>query len=74
MSFAPDTSHEFIPRHIGPGAADQARMLERIGAPTLDALMEEVETLLAASNLPEQADTAYWDRFLCETLERELFK
>ena len=42
-------------------------------APTLDALMDEVETLLAASELPEQADTAYWDRFLCDVLEQELF-
>ena len=32
MSLAPDTSHEFIPRHIGPGAADQATMLAAIGA------------------------------------------
>ena len=42
-------------------------------APTLDALMDEVETLLTASDLPEQADTAYWDRFLCDVVERELF-
>ena len=42
MSLAPDTSHEFIPRHIGPGAADQAKMLATIGAASLDALMDEV--------------------------------
>ncbi len=42
MSHALDTSREFIPRHIGPGAADQAVMLAAVGAPSLEALMQEV--------------------------------
>ena len=40
-------------------------------APALEALMEEVEALVRTSSLPEKADTDYWDRFICETLERE---
>ena len=31
----------FVDRHVGPRADDVARMLERIGAPTLDALVDE---------------------------------
>ncbi len=42
MSHALDTSHEFIQRHIGPGALDQAVMLAAVGVPTLEALMQEV--------------------------------
>ncbi|PHY06072.1 MAG: glycine dehydrogenase (aminomethyl-transferring) [Alcaligenaceae bacterium] len=42
MSNMIDTSGEFIPRHIGPSEADQQRMLEAIGAPSLEALMQEV--------------------------------
>ena len=37
-----DTSREFIPRHIGPGAADQAKMLAAVGANSIEALMQEV--------------------------------
>ncbi len=37
-----NTSCEFIPRHIGPNEADQQHMLEAIGAPSLEALMQEV--------------------------------
>ncbi len=39
-------------------------------APALEALIEEVEELARTSSLPEKADTEYWDRFICETLER----
>ena len=42
MSHPLDTSHEFIPRHIGPGQEDQQKMLDAIGASSLDALMQEV--------------------------------
>ncbi len=42
MSNSLDTSGEFIPRHIGPGEADQQRMLEAIGAASLEVLMQEV--------------------------------
>jgi hypothetical protein len=42
-------------------------------APLLETLMDEVETLISTSTLPEQVDTAYWDAFLCKTLEREVF-
>ncbi len=37
-----DTSREFIPRHIGPGADDQAKMLAAVGASSLEVLMQEV--------------------------------
>jgi len=37
-----DPTDAFIPRHIGPGHADQASMLAAIGAPSLDALIEQV--------------------------------
>ena len=42
-------------------------------APALESLMDEVERLLATSRLPEQADTRYWERFICETLEKHRF-
>lgn len=42
-------------------------------APRFEALMDEVETLLRASDLPEQADVAYWEDFLCSILEHEVF-
>jgi len=37
-----EVSHEFIRRHIGPGAADQAVMLEAVGASSIEMLMQEV--------------------------------
>jgi hypothetical protein len=43
-------------------------------APMLETLMDEVEGLISTSILPEQVDTAYWDAFLCRTLEREIFQ
>ncbi|AZY51443.1 aminomethyl-transferring glycine dehydrogenase [Bordetella avium] len=42
MSRALDTHSDFIPRHIGPSEADQAKMLATIGCSSLDALLEEV--------------------------------
>ncbi|OZI71739.1 aminomethyl-transferring glycine dehydrogenase [Bordetella genomosp. 12] len=42
MSRALDTHSDFIPRHIGPSDADQAKMLAVIGCASLDALIEEV--------------------------------
>ncbi len=42
-------------------------------ATVLESLMDEVEKLARNSSLPEKTDTAFWDRFICETLERELF-
>ncbi|MFT0546315.1 aminomethyl-transferring glycine dehydrogenase [Allopusillimonas ginsengisoli] len=37
-----DPHSDFIPRHIGPGQADQARMLEAIGAQSLESLVQQV--------------------------------
>lgn len=37
MSRALDTHSDFIPRHIGPSEADQAKMLAVIGCTSLDA-------------------------------------
>jgi hypothetical protein len=42
-------------------------------APVLESLMEEVEELARRSDLPEMVDKAFWDHFICETLEKELF-
>ena len=43
-------------------------------APALERIMEEVEELAAKSSLPETVDRAYWDKFICDTMERELFR
>ena len=37
-----NTTHEFIPRHIGPGEQDQQTMLAAVGASSLESLMQEV--------------------------------
>jgi glycine dehydrogenase len=37
-----DPHSDFIPRHIGPGQADQAKMLAAIGVPDLHSLIQEV--------------------------------
>jgi len=42
MPSALDTHTDFIPRHIGPNEADQAKMLAALGSPSLDALIGEV--------------------------------
>ena len=42
MPSALDTHTDFIPRHIGPNEADQAKMLAAVGSPSLDALIGEV--------------------------------
>ncbi len=41
--------------------------------PVLEALMDEIEKLCAQSRLPGKADTEFWDRFICSTLEKEIF-
>ena len=46
--------------------------LSEVG-PLLETLMEEVESLSLTSSLPEAVDRKFWDKFICETLERELF-
>jgi len=46
--------------------------LSEVG-PVLETLMEEVESLALSSNLPETMDRKFWDQFICDTLERELF-
>jgi len=43
-------------------------------APALESIMDEVEQLAANSALPETVDRAYWDKFICDTLESELFR
>ena len=46
--------------------------LSEVG-PVLETLMEEVENLALSSNLPETVDRKFWDQFICDMLERELF-
>jgi hypothetical protein len=43
-------------------------------APALEALMDEVESLVNKSDLPEKVDIDYWDIFLCEAIEKSRFK
>ncbi|KJS30220.1 MAG: hypothetical protein VR64_17175 [Desulfatitalea sp. BRH_c12] len=43
-------------------------------APILESLIDDVEQLLQNSPLPDKVDDAYWDRFICETLESHRFK
>jgi hypothetical protein len=42
-------------------------------APALEHLLEEVAELLDRSDLPERPDYAYWEHFICKTLERHRF-
>jgi hypothetical protein len=43
-------------------------------APVLESLMEEVEGLVSRSELPEKADKAYWNKFVCDTVEAKRFR
>ncbi|HEY0294485.1 MAG TPA: aminomethyl-transferring glycine dehydrogenase, partial [Bordetella sp.] len=62
MPRALDPHTDFIPRHIGPNEADQAKMLAAVGSPSLDALMGEVVPpgirLDQPLNLPAPRDEA----------------
>ena len=42
-------------------------------APVLESLMEEVEELSLSSTLPETVDRKFWDQFICDAIESELF-
>jgi hypothetical protein len=42
-------------------------------APVLESLMEEVEALSLSSTLPEAVDRKFWDQFICDAIESELF-
>ena len=42
-------------------------------APMLESLMEEVEELSLKSTLPETVDRKFWDQFICDAVESELF-
>jgi hypothetical protein len=42
-------------------------------APVLESLMEEVEKLSQRSTLPETVDRKFWDQFICDAVEDELF-
>ena len=42
-------------------------------APVLESLMEEVEELSLKSTLPEKVDRKFWDQFICDAVESELF-
>jgi hypothetical protein len=43
-------------------------------APVLESLMDEVETLIRKSNLPDEVDTQFWKTFICEALETTRFR
>ncbi len=42
-------------------------------APVLESLMEEVEELSLSSSLPETVDRKFWDQFICDAVESEMF-
>ena len=42
-------------------------------APVLESLMEEVEELSLSSSLPETVDRKFWDQFICDAVESEIF-
>ena len=42
-------------------------------APVLESLMEEVEELSLSSSLPETVDRKFWDQFICNAVESEMF-
>jgi hypothetical protein len=52
--------------------AGQMDWLSEVG-PRLDALMDELERLSEQSTLPRTVDRAYWDGWLADTLDREVF-
>jgi hypothetical protein len=43
-------------------------------APQLESLMDEVQKLVNESDLPDKVDIEYWNNFLCETLESNVFR
>ena len=51
----------------------QLDYLSEVG-PKLETPMEEVERLALDSKLPETVDRKFWDQFICDTLESELFR
>jgi hypothetical protein len=57
-------------RKVKQGALDYTTEV----APALEALMDEVEKLSQISDLPGKVDTVFWDAFICEVLEEELFR
>jgi hypothetical protein len=42
-------------------------------APVLETLMDEVEALVLHSSLPAKVDVPFWETFICQTLEKEVF-
>jgi hypothetical protein len=42
-------------------------------APVLESLMAEVEELSLSSSLPETVDRKFWDQFICDAVESEMF-
>ena len=42
-------------------------------APVLESLMEEVEELSLSSTLPKTVDRKFWDQFICDAVESEVF-
>ena len=51
-----DTQAEFIARHIGPGERDQQVMLQRLGLPSLQALVAQVVPKVILANEPLTLD------------------
>ncbi|KPA15004.1 NrdC.11 hypothetical protein, partial [Candidatus Magnetomorum sp. HK-1] len=41
-------------------------------APIFDELIDEVESLVKTSTLPERVDRKFWDKFICEKLEETI--
>ncbi|MDP2759073.1 MAG: aminomethyl-transferring glycine dehydrogenase [Sideroxyarcus sp.] len=73
------TSDQFVNRHNGPNAQDVQAMLDKIGAPSLDALIEQTVPaairLKQPLNLPEgMSEHAFLQHLRCIAAKNKLFK
>lgn len=53
-----DVQPDFVQRHIGPTPADEAHMLEVVGAPSMDALLERAVPEVIAARRPLELEAA----------------
>ena len=77
--FTPDATDRFVRRHIGPSAEERDEMLRTIGAPSLDALVEEAIPasirLSAPLNLPAaESEHQYLSRLTAVARANRVFR
>ena len=59
---------DFVTRHVGPGAADVAAMLDAVGAPSLDALIDAAVPAAIRSGAPLALPASRSERDVLEEL------